>query len=146
LWYFLEYTAAGRRLLFVGRGRAVSRLSGLRVTRIRWSALVASATIAALAGVLYAGTTGAADPVSGQAFLLPTFAAAFLGSTAILPGKFNSWGSLLAVYFLVTGTTGLTTMGAQSYVQDLFYGGALVVAVCASRYSRRKEVRESGSL
>ncbi|MGD9989888.1 ABC transporter permease [Pseudonocardia sp.] len=146
LWYFLEYTAAGRRLLFVGRGRAVSRLSGLRVTRIRWAALVASATLAALAGILYAGTTGAADPVSGEAFLLPTFAAAFLGSTAILPGKFNSWGSFIAVYFLVAGTTGLTMLGAQSYVSDLFYGGALVVAVCASRYSRRKEVRESGSL
>ncbi|MFB9740454.1 ABC transporter permease [Pseudonocardia sulfidoxydans] len=146
LWYFLEYTAAGRRLLFVGRGRAVSRLSGLRVTRIRWAALVASATLASLAGILYAGTTGAADPVSGEAFLLPTFAAAFLGSTAILPGKFNSWGSFIAVYFLVAGTTGLTMLGAQSYVSDLFYGGALVVAVCASRYSRRKEVRESGSL
>ncbi|AEA26333.1 ABC transporter permease [Pseudonocardia benzenivorans] len=146
LWYFLEYTAAGRRLLFVGRGRAVSRLSGLRVTRIRWGALVASATLAALAGILYAGTTGAADPVSGEAFLLPTFAAAFLGSTAILPGKFNSWGSFIAVYFLVAGTTGLQMLGAQSYVSDLFYGGALVVAVCASRYSRRKEVREAGSL
>lgn len=146
LWYFLEYTAAGRRLLFVGRGRAVSRLSGLRVTRIRWGALVASATLASLAGILYAGTTGAADPVSGNAFLLPTFAAAFLGSTAILPGKFNSWGSFIAVYFLVAGTTGLTMLGAQSYVTDLFYGGALVVAVCASRYSRRKEIRESGSL
>ncbi|GAY07545.1 ABC transporter permease [Pseudonocardia sp. N23] len=146
LWYFLEYTAAGRRLLFVGRGRAVSRLSGLRVTRIRWGALVASATLASIAGILYAGTTGAADPVSGEAFLLPTFAAAFLGSTAILPGKFNSWGSFIAVYFLVAGTTGLTMLGAQSYVSDLFYGGALVVAVCASRYSRRKEVRESGSL
>jgi ribose transport system permease protein len=146
LWYFLEYTAAGRRLLFVGRGRAVSRLSGLRVMRIRWSALVASATVAAFAGILYAGTTGAADPVSGQSFLLPTFAAAFLGSTAILPGKFNSWGSFIAVYFLVAGTTGLTMLGAQSFVSDLFYGGALVVAVCASRYSRRKEVRESGSL
>jgi ribose transport system permease protein len=114
--------------------------------RIRWSALVASATVAAFAGILYAGTTGAADPVSGQSFLLPTFAAAFLGSTAILPGKFNSWGSFIAVYFLVAGTTGLTMLGAQSFVSDLFYGGALVVAVCASRYSRRKEVRESGSL
>ncbi len=146
LWYYLEHTAAGRRLLFVGRGRAVSRLSGMRVTRIRWGALMASGTVASLAGILYAGTTGAADPVSGQAFLLPTFAAAFLGSTAILPGKFNSWGSFVAVYFLVAGTTGLTMLGAQSYVQNLFYGGALVVAVCASRFSRRKEVRESGSL
>jgi len=146
LWYFMEYTVAGRRLLFVGRGRVVSRLSGLRVTRVRWGALVASSTIAAAAGVIYAGTTGAADPVSGQAFLLPAFAAAFLGSTSILPGKFNSWGSFVAVYFLVAGTTGLTMLGAQSYVQDLFYGGALVIAVCASRFSQRKEIRESGSL
>lgn len=146
LWYYLEYTASGRRLLFVGRGRAVSRLSGIRVNRTRWGALIASGIISALAGILYAGTTGAADPVSGQAFLLPTFAAAFLGSTAILPGKFNAGGSFVAVYFLVAGTTGLTMLGAQSYVQDLFYGAALVIAVCASRFSRRREVREAGSL
>lgn len=146
LWYYLEHTASGRRLLFVGRGRAVSRLSGIRVNRIRWGSLVASGLTSALAGILYAGTTGAADPVSGQAFLLPTFAAAFLGSTAILPGKFNSGGSFLAVYFLVAGTTGLTMLGAESYVQDLFYGGALVIAVCASQFSRRREVREAGAL
>ena len=111
LWYFLEYTALGRRLLFVGRSRSVARLSGIRVGRMRWGALVASATIAAAAGVLYAGITGAADPVSGASFLLPAFAAAFLGATSIVPGRFNPWGSFIAVYFLVTGITGLTLFG-----------------------------------
>jgi ribose transport system permease protein len=136
LWYVFEYTAAGRRLLFVGRGRNVARLSGVRVGRIRWAAFVASAALSALAGVLYAGTTGGADPSSGGSFLLPAFAAAFLGATSIVPGRFNPWGSLIAVYFLVTGITGLQLLGVESFVQQLFYGGALIVAVVLSRVIR----------
>lgn len=133
VWYVFEYRPVGRRLLFVGQGRRVSRLSGVRVERVRWGALVASATASSVAGVLYAGTTGAADPSSGATFLLPAFAAAFLGATAIAPGRFNPWGSVIAVYFLVTGITGLQLLGVESFVQQLFYGGALIVAVAVSR-------------
>jgi len=145
LWYFFEYTAPGRRVLFVGRGRAVARLSGLRVQRIRAGALIASGGISALAGVLYAGTIGSADPTSGLSYLLPAFAAAFLGTTAIVPGRFNPWGSFTAVYFLVTGITGLTILGAQNYVQDLFYGGALVVGVVLSQIARWRSTQRARS-
>jgi ribose transport system permease protein len=133
VWYVLEHRPVGRRLLFVGRGRSVARLSGVRVARIRFGALVASAALAGLAGVLYAGTIGGADPSSGATFLLPAFAAAFLGATSIVPGRFNPWGAFVAVYFLVTGVTGLQLLGADSYVQQLFYGGALILAVALSR-------------
>jgi len=94
--------------------------------------------------VLYAGITGAADPVSGAEFLLPAFAAAFLGATSIVPGRFNPWGSFIAVYFLVTGITGLALFGFQSWLQDMFYGGALVLAVTFSQIARRREEHESG--
>ena len=144
VWYYLEYTAPGRRLLFVGRGRSVARLSGVRVGRARWGALAASGTVAGLAGVLYAGTTGGADPSSGATFLLPAFAAAFLGATSILPGRFNPWGSFIAVYFLVTGVTGLQLLGAESFVQQLFYGGALILAVALAQLGRGPGVVEEG--
>jgi ribose transport system permease protein len=133
VWYVLEYRPIGRRLLFVGRGRNVARLSGVRVERVRFGALVASAAVGGLAGVLYAGTIGGADPSSGASFLLPAYAAAFLGATSIVPGRFNPWGSIVAVYFLVTGVTGLQLLGADSYVQQLFYGGALILAVALSQ-------------
>lgn len=139
LWYVLDLTALGRRLLFVGRGPTVARLSGVRVERLRFGALTASAVLSGVAGVIYAGTTGAADPSSGASFLLPAFAAAFLGATAIAPGRFNAWGSFVAVYFLVTGVTGLQLLGAESFVQQLFYGGALLVAVAISALARRRE-------
>jgi ribose transport system permease protein len=138
LWYVLSYLPVGRRLLYVGRSREVSRLAGLRVGRIRSGALIAASFIAAAAGVLYAGTTGGADPGSGLSFLLPAFAGAFLGATTIQPGRFNAWGSFAAVYFLVTGIDGLSLLSIQVFVQDLFYGAALIVAVSVSVLARRR--------
>jgi ribose transport system permease protein len=133
LWWLFEYSPMGRRMLFVGRGRSVARLNGVRVDRVRILALVGCAVMAGLAGVAFAGTTGGSDPTSGATFLLPAFAAAFLGSTAIRPGRFNPLGTLTAVYFLVTGITGLQLIGVDAYVQQLFYGGALLIAVTVSR-------------
>ena len=141
LWYYLSYTAAGRRLLFVGRGREVARLSGVAVDRVRLGGFVFSGLLGAAAGVLYAGTTGAADPSSGLTFLLPAFAAAFLGATSVSPGRFNPWGTVISVYFLVTGITGLSILGVSTFVQDLFYGGALVIAVTLSQIVRGREER-----
>jgi ribose transport system permease protein len=141
IWYVLSYTALGRRLLFVGRGREVARLSGIRVDRIRWGCLVVSGIIGGMAGVIYVGTTAAADPSSGLTFLLPAFAAAFLGATSVNPGRFNPWGAMISVYFLVTGITGLSILGVSTFVQDLFYGGALVIAVMLSQLVRGREER-----
>ncbi len=144
LWYVLEFTSMGRRMLIVGRGRSVARLSGLRVDRVRVGALVAAALIAGVAGVLYAGTSGSADPTSGPTFLLPAFAGAFLGATAIRPGRFNAWGTIIATYFLATGITGLQLLGAANYVQQLFYGAALVIAVGLSQLTSRGSASIAG--
>lgn len=140
IWYMLGYTAFGQHLLFTGRGREVGRLTGVAVERTRLIAFVLSGLMGAIAGVLYTGTTGSANPSSGTFLLLPAFAAAFLGATCIKPGRFNPWGSVIAVYFLVTGINGLSVLGFRTFVQDLFYGGALVLAVMVSQLvSGRKE-------
>ncbi|UHS63141.1 ABC transporter permease [Agrobacterium vaccinii] len=142
LWYALEFTIAGRKLLFVGRGREVSRLNGINVDRVRATSFILSGLISAFAGMLYAGMTGSADPLSGLNLLLPAFAAAFLGATTISPGRFNAFGAVIAVYFLVTGITGLTMLGADAYVQNLFYGGALVIAVSLSQLVRNRQPQD----
>ena len=144
LWYFLTYTVAGRKLIFVGRGREVARLNGVRVDAVRAGALIASGLLSALAGVLYAGMSGSANPSSGLSLLLPAFAAVFLGATTLNPGRFNPLGTLLSVYFLITGITGLTMLGADPYVQSLFYGGALIVAVSLSQLVRNRQPQSFG--
>ena len=138
MWYLFQHTALGRRLLFVGRGREVARLSGVNVNRMRAGAMIASGVIAALAGVIYTGMRGVADPSSALSFLLPAFAAAFLGSTTLYPGRFNAPGAFVAVFFLSTGIMGLNFVGVPSFVQNLFYGGGLIVAVSISQLIRKR--------
>jgi ribose transport system permease protein len=46
---------------------------------------------------------------------------------------------MIAVYLLVTGITGLSILGIDTFVQDLFYGGALVIAVALSQLVRGRE-------
>jgi ribose transport system permease protein len=145
VWYLFEHTSLGRRMLFTGRGPRVARLSGVNVTRIRFGSLVASSFLASVAGVLYVGTSSAANPGAGEPMVLPAMAAAFLGTTAIRPGRFNAWGTIVAVYFLSTGITGLALLGIPSFVQNLFYGGTLVLAVVLAKLARRRYVRDDAS-
>jgi ribose transport system permease protein len=142
LWYLFRYTPLGRYLYFVGSGRDVARLAGVRVDLIRAGSLMASGLIAAFAGVMLAGTLGAADPNIAQTYLLPAFAAAFLGATAINPGRFNPIGTFIAVYFLVTGITGLQLLGLAGWIGDVFYGASLILAVSFSHLAARRRRAE----
>jgi ribose transport system permease protein len=134
LWYVFEFTPFGRYLLFIGGNRNAASLAGIRVQRWRFMSFVLSASIAAGAGVLLAGTLDAVDPSSSTAYLLPPLSAAFLGTTCIQLGRFNVVGTLVAVYLLAVGVTGLQLMGVQTWISDVFYGGALILAVTFARY------------
>jgi ribose transport system permease protein len=138
-WYILSYTPLGRYVYFVGAGRDVARLSGLPVDRIRVGAFLISGLTGALAGVVLAGWLGASDPNVSSTYLLPSFAAAFLGASVIKPGRFNPWGTLIAAYFLVTGVTGLELVGLAGWIEQVFYGASLVLAVAFSRLAGRRE-------
>ena len=136
LLYLYDYTPFGRQLLFVGANREAARLIGLRVNRIRAAAFVGSALISAMAGVGLAGSLGAVDPSVGPQFLLQPYAAAFLGTTVIQIGRFNVIGTLIGMYLVIVGVTGLELLGASAWVAEVFYGGALIVAVGLAMLSR----------
>lgn len=137
IWLISTYTPLGLRALFVGQARDVAQLSGISVARVRWGGFVLGGLVAGIAGLVLTGQTGSVDPTSSGAFLLPAYAAVFLGATTIKPGRFNALGTAIAVYFLATGVNGLQILGAANYVQQLFYGAALVAAVVLSRRLRR---------
>ena len=111
----------------------------MRVDRLRFGAFIASGSISAIAGIFTAGQLGAADPSVGPNFLLPAYAAAFLGATTIKPGRFNAWGTVVALYLLVTGVTGLELLGTSSWVQEMFNGAALLIAVTFARFVARDQ-------
>ena len=136
VWYVLERTPVGRRVYATGGNIEAARLAGVRVGAVTLGALVTCAAIAAFAGVLEAADISAGDPTIGPSYLLPAFSAAFLGSTQFRGGRFNVWGTLVAVVVLATGVLGLQLGGAPVWIPNLFNGAALLFAVGLAKYER----------
>ena len=131
LWWLLAHTPVGRYFYAVGGNTEAARLSGVRINRWSTVSLLISGTIAGLAGVMFSSLNGPSLNF-GPTLLLPAFAAAFLGSTQLTPGRFNVWGTLLAIYVLATGVQGLQLVSGASWLSDMFNGVALIVAVALS--------------
>jgi ribose transport system permease protein len=131
LWWLMAHTPAGRYLYAIGGNAEAARLSGVRVNRFSTFALVLSSGVAGLGGVLFTSQSGPSLDF-GPALLLPAFAAAFLGSTQLQPGKFNVWGTLLAIFVLATGVYGLELVSGAAWLSDMFNGVALIIAVALS--------------
>jgi ribose transport system permease protein len=127
-WWLLDYTPAGRYMHAVGGNPDAARLSGVKVGHWVWLSLIGSAAISGVAGVLYGSQSGP-SLTYGPGLLLPAFAAVFLGSTQFKPGRFKVWGTLLSIYVLATGVQGLEYVTGVQWLNDMFNGIALILAV-----------------
>lgn len=136
--FILSQTPAGRYVYALGSNRNAARLVGLRVPRLVFGVFLASGLLASIAAVLYVSQQGAATPNTGAGYLLPAFAAVFLGSTAFQRGRFNVLGTIVAELFVLVGSTGLVLAGLQPWVQDVFQGVTLIIALAISRSVRQR--------
>ncbi|MEZ2389693.1 ABC transporter permease [bacterium RCC_150] len=142
-WYLFEYTPFGRYIRATGSGREAARLSGVRTRFTLTSTFVIAGVVAGLAGFLQTTRIGAANPNTGPEFLLPAYAAAFLGATVIQVGLFNLWGTIVGALVLAVGINGLTLAGAPFWLPNVFNGSALLIAVSLSVLSRRRRASET---
>jgi ribose transport system permease protein len=144
LWYMLGYTPTGRYMYAAGANPQAARLAGLAVVRLQWSALMISGTLSSFAGIVLTMQLGAASFGAGDSYLLPAYAAAFLGSTQIKPGRFNVGGTLVALFLLAIGVKGLELRyPSLPWIADLFQGLALIIAVALGVLAARRRSQQS---
>ena len=137
VWYVLAAHADGAPACTPPGGNvSAARLAGVRTSRVIVLSLVSCGAIAALAGLLTSAQLAVGDPTVGPGYLLPAYAAAFLGSTQFHGGRYNVWGAVIAVLVLAVGVKGLQLAGAPVWIPDLFNGVALLLAVGLSKYQR----------
>ncbi|GHF19080.1 ABC transporter permease [Pseudolysinimonas yzui] len=137
-WYILGHTPFGRSLYAIGSNPRSADLVGLPRMRYTLFAFAMSGLIAGIAGVALTARTGGANPDGGTFLLFPALAAVFLGATAIIPGRFNVVGTVIGVLFVAVSVSGLTLAGAQSWVDAVFNGAALIIAVFVSSVLRKR--------
>lgn len=138
LFVLLELTVWGRRSYAVGANPTAARLSGINADRQVRQSFIIGGFLCSVAGAVSMMSLGGSSPVIGLGSLLPAFAAAFLGATCFRPGRYNVAGTVIAVYVIGVGITGLNQLGAAVYIQDVFNGAALLIAVIISTITRRR--------
>lgn len=136
VWYFLERTPSGRRVYATGGNLDAARLAGIRTSRIIIVAAISCGVITAIAGILASAQLATGDPTISDSYLLPAFAAVFLGSTQFKGGRFNVLGTLVAVAVLAVGVQGLELAGAAVWLPNLFNGVALLLAVGFAQFQK----------
>lgn len=137
-WWVLERTPTGRYLYAVGDNFAAARLVGLPTTALTSASFMVSGTIAGIAGVVEATILGSGNPQVGAGFLLPAFAAVFLGAAMYTIGRFNVIGTVAAVLILAALVAGLQQLGLPFYIESLLKGAVLLLAVAftSGRFSK----------
>jgi ribose transport system permease protein len=129
LWLVFEYLPLGRYLYVLGASPRAAELNGISAKRYITLGFVAAGTLAAFAGVVLQSQLQLGQSSVGQEYLLPAFTAALLGATSIRPGRVNVWGTVLAVAVLAVTVAGLNQLGAPFFVEPLFNGSMLILAV-----------------
>jgi ribose transport system permease protein len=142
LWLVFEYLPLGRYLYVLGASPRAAELNGIAARRYITLGFVAAGTLASFAGVVLQSQLQVGQSSVGQEYLLPAFTAALLGATSIRPGRVNVWGTVLAVAVLAITVAGLNQLGAPFFVEPLFNGSMLILAVglavqAAQRRTRR---------
>jgi ribose transport system permease protein len=143
LWVVLEYTPIGRYLYAIGANQRAAELNGIPTRKFVIGAFVASGALAALAGVLLASKLRIGQASVGLEFLLPALVGAFLGSTTIKPGRVNVWGTIVGVMILAVGISGIQQFGGSFWVEPLFNGTTLLIAIGIAGYAQRKKGAKS---
>ncbi|MDO8187835.1 ABC transporter permease [Conexibacter sp. JD483] len=133
VWVLLERSEIGRFMYAIGGNPEAARLSGVRVLRLRLLGFVVVGVAAAVVGILLTSQSASYAPNGGTAYLLPAFAAVFLGAAVFRPGEFNVLGTIVGVLFLGVIQTGLTMLDLETWVINLVQGGILITAVLVSR-------------
>ena len=139
MWFVYEYTPLGRYLYAIGASPKAAALNGIPVRKYVMGSFIASGLLTALAGVLLAAKLRIGQASVGLEFLLPALVGAFLGSTTIKPGRVNVWGTAIGIIILAVGISGIQQFGGSFWVEPMFNGVTLLIAIGIAGYAQRKK-------
>jgi ribose transport system permease protein len=138
MYAVLEYLPVGRRLYALGANPRMAELVGIPARQYVIASFITSGLLSGVAGVILGAQLQAGQPDIGSSYLLPAFVGALLGATSFRPGRVNVPGTLVSVLLLAVGIAGLQQFGAQFYVQYLFNGATLALAVGLAGFAARR--------
>ncbi|MBM9468263.1 ABC transporter permease [Nakamurella leprariae] len=137
-WWYLRHTAGGRHFYAIGGDANAARLAGIRVQRRVLLAYVITGVLVGLGACFtIAQGTSTLDQSVGSGKELAVIAAVVIGGTSIMGGRGSVLGTLLGALLVQTVSSGVTQLGWNSNLSDLFVGVFIIIAVGADLLRER---------
>ena len=133
----LALTPFGRSVYSIGSNEEASRLSGVPVGLYKTIVYVISGGVAGIAGLVYASQLSVGTPIAGQTYELDAIAAVVVGGPSLFGGKGSVAGTLIGTLIIGVLANILNLTGVDPFVQQLFKGALIVVAVFIMARSSR---------
>lgn len=134
----MEYLPVGRFFYFLGANSDAANLSGISSKKYLVLAFVSSGFLTAVSAILLAAIFRVGQVSVGPDYLMNSFAGALMGSVAFKAGKVNVCGTISAVLLMASVVAGLQQLGASYFVEPLFNGGMLILAVSLAAITERR--------
>jgi ribose transport system permease protein len=130
---------SGRQLVMAGANERMAVLSGIPVARLKTAAYVASALLATLAGVFFAGFIGYVDRFVGRGTDIDSIAAALIGGTAFSGGEGSFVRAAGGALLIVAVLNLIVVAGVAIEWQFVVKGLVLIAAVAVQGFARRDQ-------
>jgi ribose transport system permease protein len=135
VWWFLDRSAWGRRLMATGANPTAALLTGARVRTVRIAAYTASAIIAALTGLLLVGYVGQAFLGLGSGYVLSSVVVAVIGGVSLGGGRGDYVAVAIAAVFITVLTSLLTALQIGEAGRQCIFGATLLVFLAVNGWS-----------
>lgn len=139
---FTNRTKMGRDLYVIGNNEKSAVLSGINVKRTKMIAYLMMGGLVALSGIIMAGSTMQADPMSGYAMELDVVAACVIGGASLFGGSGSIIGAFAGSAIMGVLKNGFVLLGIASYWQIMSIGIILIVMLCLDSL-RKKSTGET---
>jgi len=143
-WIVLNKTVYGRYVYCIGGNAEVARLSGINVSKIRYSVYAISGFLCGLVGIILLSRLNSGQPRAAMGYEMEVVTACVLGGVSIAGGE----GKLSGVFFgvLIMGIlfNGLIQLNLSEFYQMIIKGAVLLMAVGLDTMSnaRKKKLSE----
>ncbi len=129
----LQKTTFGRHTYAIGGNEVATKISGIKVNRVKILIYGISGLMSALAGAILTSRLNSAQPTAGTSYELDAIAAVVLGGTSLTGGKGRIVGTFIGVLIIGVLNNGLNLLGVSSFYQQVVKGIVILIAVLIDR-------------
>ncbi|HKK82164.1 MAG TPA: hypothetical protein VJ909_07940 [Prolixibacteraceae bacterium] len=132
-------TKLGRHIYAIGGNETASRLSGLKISKVKMIVYSIAGALSAVGGIIITSRLDSAQPNAGMGFELDSIAAVVIGGTSLSGGKGTVMGTVQGALIIGILNNGLVLLNVSPFWQQVIKGFVILLAVIVEKMNSKEK-------